>query len=75
VIGVFFFLARVPSVNYWTREQFAIPWRKHHLPFYYRQLHLIQAATYSPWIIVLVLCFGALLLSRQLKPAVQSDRA
>jgi hypothetical protein len=27
VIGVFFFLARVLSVNYWTREQFAIPWR------------------------------------------------
>jgi hypothetical protein len=73
-IGVLFFLARVLSVNYWTREQFAILWRKYHLPFYYQQLHVIQAATYGPWIVVIVLCFGALLLSRQLNLAAPSDQ-
>jgi len=73
-IGVLFFLARVLSVNYWTREQFAILWRKHPLPFYYQQLHAIQAATYGPWIVVIVLSFGALLLSRQLKLVTRSDR-
>jgi hypothetical protein len=73
-IGVLFFLARVLSVNYWTREQFAILWRNHHLPFYYQQLHVIQVATYSPWIVVIVLCFGALLLSWRLKLAGRSDQ-
>ena len=73
-IGVRFFLARVLSVNYWTREQFAILWRNHHLPFYYQQLHVIQVATYSPWIVVIVLCFGALLLSWRLKLAGRSDQ-
>jgi hypothetical protein len=73
-IGWLFFLARVLSVNYWTREQFANLWRNYQLPFYWRQLHLIQAATYGPWLVVIVLCFGALLLSRQLKLAAPPDQ-
>jgi len=72
-IGMLFFLARVLSVNYWTRGQFGLLWRTYHLPFYYKQLHVMEAATFGPWIVMIALSFGALLFSWRLRPAVRSD--
>ena len=73
-ISVLFFLARVLSVNYWTRGLSGFMWSKYHLPFYLQQLLVMEAATFSPWIIAIVLCFGALLLSWQLKLARRADQ-
>ena len=66
--------ARVLSVNYWTRGLSGFMWSKYHLPFYLQQLLVMEAATFSPWIIAIVLCFGALLLSWQLKLARRADQ-
>jgi hypothetical protein len=70
---------RALSVNMQNRGAMASLWSTYHLPFYHRQLHLLEAANFAVWIVPIVCCFAAIGLSRWLmsppEPAERSKLA
>jgi hypothetical protein len=54
------------TVNFREKDDLRALWFQTHNPFYHTHMHILEAANLLPWIVPILLCFPALLMSRSL---------